>query len=308
MDAVEIWEPYIVQYELYRKYRKIFNQDIRNFEYTDHYNVIIFGDILEHMTVDEARSVLEYAETHCDEVIVAVPYNAPNNNDDHENPFQNHVQGDLTPENMLERYPQLKLFKRYFEYYGYYTKASRQIDLDKLLSWSSEKLKSEDPRDILQGVNSHMLYLELSGGQLKDSFGLLIEPLNKVRTKVSTLEFRPSIRMWWDLALLYESVGDSYDALYCRARTYAFDGWPGDENLDILVEGADTRLYCPSPEELTNTALNCYYVLNDGALSLALYTKALCHGEITDSNKDLVMYNLPWIIQLATNDYKKGLK
>ena len=51
MDGIEIFEPNIVKHNLQKKYRHVFCADIRDFQYF-RYDLIIFGDILEHLTVE----------------------------------------------------------------------------------------------------------------------------------------------------------------------------------------------------------------------------------------------------------------
>ena len=119
MDTVEIYGPNITRHNLESIYRKVFNDDIRNFKF-NRYDLIIFGDVLEHMHVEDAQKVLEYAWPRCRDLLVAVPYQWVNRSH-YGNPWEVHIQDDLTPENVLERYPKLKpLFT--FERYGYYTK------------------------------------------------------------------------------------------------------------------------------------------------------------------------------------------
>ena len=64
MDAVEIWMPNIQRYELSKKYRMVICSDILQFNYI-YYDLIIFGDVLEHMSASEARRVIEYARPRC---------------------------------------------------------------------------------------------------------------------------------------------------------------------------------------------------------------------------------------------------
>jgi 2-polyprenyl-3-methyl-5-hydroxy-6-metoxy-1,4-benzoquinol methylase len=56
IDAVEVWPQYIEKYYLKKKYRNVFHQDVRTRTDFD-YDVVIFGDILEHMTKEEAVKV-----------------------------------------------------------------------------------------------------------------------------------------------------------------------------------------------------------------------------------------------------------
>lgn len=119
MDGIEIYEPNIRRYQLETKYNKVILGDIKDFKY-DFYDLIIFGDVLEHLTVRDAQTVLEYATPRCKNYLVAVPF-MWHNRSNYGNPWEVHLQEDLTPENTLERYPMLKpLFV--YERYGYYTK------------------------------------------------------------------------------------------------------------------------------------------------------------------------------------------
>jgi len=123
MDAVEIYGPNILKHHLKDKYRRVYNEDIRKLTYGEGYDLIIFGDVLEHMSIEDAQRVLAYAWDRCKDLIVAVPYEWVNRSH-YGNPYEIHVQDDLTPKNVLERYPQLQpVFIS--ERYGYYTKSGK---------------------------------------------------------------------------------------------------------------------------------------------------------------------------------------
>lgn len=102
MDGVEIFEPYIKKYDLCEKYRDIYIGDIADFKY-NHYDIIIFGDVIEHMGIEKAQQVLEYAKGRCNDMIIAVPFKYPQEpyND---NIYEAHIQDDLTEEIFAERY------------------------------------------------------------------------------------------------------------------------------------------------------------------------------------------------------------
>ena len=119
IDAVEIFEPNINNFNLKDKYKNVYNTNITNFEY-DYYDVVIFGDVLEHLSVKDAQNVLKYAYDHCKELIVAVPY-LYEQGICHDNVYEIHLQPDLTKEIVEERYPYLKLLYSNDEY-GYYIK------------------------------------------------------------------------------------------------------------------------------------------------------------------------------------------
>jgi len=105
-EAVEIWHP-TVEF-LTGKYNTIYEQDIRSFNYTKDYDLIIFGDILEHLSISDAQEVLRTAQEHSRVIMVAVPYTLPQP-PLHGNEAERHLQPDLTPALMTERYPSLEL-------------------------------------------------------------------------------------------------------------------------------------------------------------------------------------------------------
>lgn len=100
MDAVEAFAPNLRNLFAYRK---VYHTDIRGFEY-EHYDLIILGDIIEHLSVEEAQAVLAYAAPRCRDMIIAVPFLYPQDAL-YGNPYEIHVQDDLTPERFEERYP-----------------------------------------------------------------------------------------------------------------------------------------------------------------------------------------------------------
>lgn len=100
MDAVEA---FMDNLRWLTGYRKIFHADIRGFQY-EHYDLIIFGDVLEHLSVEEAQAVLEYARPRCRDMVIAVPF-LYEQGAIYGNPYEVHIQDDLTPELFEERYP-----------------------------------------------------------------------------------------------------------------------------------------------------------------------------------------------------------
>lgn len=119
IDAVEVFKPNITNYKLMSKYRKVYYANIKDFKYK-FYDIIIFGDIIEHLDINEAQEVLKYAYNRCNEMIVAVPYRMEQGIAEG-NIYEIHKQADLTPENVIERYPFLKLLYKN-KLYGYYVK------------------------------------------------------------------------------------------------------------------------------------------------------------------------------------------
>ena len=121
MDACEIWQPAPVRENLEKLYTRVYHCDAyylmeeladvihrQDYQTFAGYDVAIFGDVLEHMTVERAQTTLRRACFISDEVIVVVPYLYPQEPHD-DNEHQRHIQDDLTPEVMTSRYPELRL-------------------------------------------------------------------------------------------------------------------------------------------------------------------------------------------------------
>lgn len=125
IDAVEAFEPYIERFKLKEKYNNIFVSDIREFEFK-HYDIIILGDVLEHMPIKDAQKLLEKLYPKCKQLLVIIPYEYPQDEYDN-NKFQIHYQEDLTDEIFLERYKGFKLLVN-DEVRGAYVKDSTKIE------------------------------------------------------------------------------------------------------------------------------------------------------------------------------------
>ena len=100
MDAAEIFAPNAAALT---GYRHVYVTDIADFPF-EYYDLVIFGDVIEHMDVGKAQAVLEYAKKRCRDMIVAVPFLYPQG-ELYGNPYEEHKQPDLTPEIFAERYP-----------------------------------------------------------------------------------------------------------------------------------------------------------------------------------------------------------
>ena len=110
-DAVEPFKPYHEQFQLQALYRNLYTKTIQQF-LMEHdvcgYACVILGDILEHLTIEHAYTVLQTlfdADVH---ILVKVPYLYPQKGSE-ENSMEEHLQPELTHKLMQERYPQLRV-------------------------------------------------------------------------------------------------------------------------------------------------------------------------------------------------------
>ncbi len=119
IDGVEAFEATANMIE--RFYRKVFVEDIKDFR-PKKYDLVIFGDVIEHLTVEEAQKVI--SEIRCNDLIVAVPFLYPQGAL-YGNPYEVHKQDDLTAEIMAERYPELEVLFDTGRNYCYYHKGEK---------------------------------------------------------------------------------------------------------------------------------------------------------------------------------------
>jgi hypothetical protein len=103
IDALECFAPYIKRFKLADLYRRVVLGDIRQMDVTP-YRLVLMGDVLEHLSLCEAQSVL--SRITCP-VLVQVPYRLPQGVCEG-NEAEIHAQPDLTPGIMRERYPHLQ--------------------------------------------------------------------------------------------------------------------------------------------------------------------------------------------------------
>lgn len=71
IDGVEIFENYIKEYHHYF-YDNIFITDIRTLQYQE-YDLVIFGDIIEHLPKEEAIHIIRYAQQRAIHVFLSTP-------------------------------------------------------------------------------------------------------------------------------------------------------------------------------------------------------------------------------------------
>lgn len=95
-ECVEVWEPYIYRFELYKKYSEIYNVSILDFRPGKNYDLAILGDVLEHLPKEEAVIAVNRIRRFSKYYIVSLPLDSetgagPGTGDkDWGNPFELH--------------------------------------------------------------------------------------------------------------------------------------------------------------------------------------------------------------------------
>ena len=97
--GIEAWNDYIKKFKLEEKYNKIYNQDVRNFDWSDKFfDLIIAGDVLEHMTKEEAIILVDKCLEHSNQLIISIPIIYMPQDELEGNPFEVHVKPDWSNE------------------------------------------------------------------------------------------------------------------------------------------------------------------------------------------------------------------
>jgi autotransporter strand-loop-strand O-heptosyltransferase len=128
MDCVEIYEPYVSTYNLKDKYDNVIINNIINQNISD-YDFIILGDVLEHISSEDAQTLIKKIVNQGKECLVSIPYLMPQDVLE-ENEYEKHLQEDLTPEVMKFRYPDLECLYSNSSY-GYYIVKKEKIKSEK---------------------------------------------------------------------------------------------------------------------------------------------------------------------------------
>ena len=103
IDAVEAFEPYIEMFNLGSKYNRIYVGDVStmNINYQEYYNLLILGDMLEHIEQSKAS---EFTRTLANiDHIIAVPFGGEQGAV-YDNDYEIHRILDITPMNFNTKF------------------------------------------------------------------------------------------------------------------------------------------------------------------------------------------------------------
>jgi len=92
-----------------RIYDNIYIENILDFDFK-YYDLIIFGDVLEHIELELAKNLLKrfIEENKCDNIVVSIPYEYEQD-EIYGNPYEKHLQPNVNQEYMKKHYPYLQL-------------------------------------------------------------------------------------------------------------------------------------------------------------------------------------------------------
>ena len=102
--GVEVWAPYIEEFKLDRIYDRVHICDARI--YPDfNYDLVFLGDVLEHMTKDEAIELWAKVSKQAKTAILSIPIiEFPQGHEHGENPFEDHVKDNWTHDEVMSSF------------------------------------------------------------------------------------------------------------------------------------------------------------------------------------------------------------
>ena len=106
LDGVEVWEPYVEEFGLTQKYSTLYVQDAREFTDWAGYDVVMFGDILEHMSKEDAIALWNSA-AEVRHRFIAIPTVHCPQGEEHGNPYEVHVKDDWSHREVMDSFPGL---------------------------------------------------------------------------------------------------------------------------------------------------------------------------------------------------------
>jgi 2-polyprenyl-3-methyl-5-hydroxy-6-metoxy-1,4-benzoquinol methylase len=113
--GVEGYKPYIEGFKLREKYDVLHHADARelygkNIDISQlHYHVVFCGDVLEHMTKEEAITLVEKLKSACGILIISIPIIKWPQHDE-SNPFQIHVKDDWSHQEVMASFTDITAF------------------------------------------------------------------------------------------------------------------------------------------------------------------------------------------------------
>ena len=103
INAVEVWQPYIDQFNLENRYDKLFAKDVKdmnNFKY----DLVILGDVLEHMSEESAVELWNRISQQARNAIISIPIIHYHQDAINGNPYEVHVEEDWNTERVLKTF------------------------------------------------------------------------------------------------------------------------------------------------------------------------------------------------------------
>ena len=112
VTAVEVWQPYIDQFNLINRYNNVIKDDVRNLENFS-YDLVILGDIIEHMSENDAIVLWNKISSQAKNAIISIPIIHYHQDAINGNPYEVHVEEDWNTERVLEKFSNIVEYKEF---------------------------------------------------------------------------------------------------------------------------------------------------------------------------------------------------
>lgn len=106
-EAVEIFRPYVERYNLEELYNKIHVCDVRNWFPASSFDLVVFGDVIEHLEKDDAMKVMDRLLTRY--ALISIPIGPCPQEGTEENPHEAHV-AEWTSREIFDAFPVVDWF------------------------------------------------------------------------------------------------------------------------------------------------------------------------------------------------------
>ena len=112
VHAVEVWQPYIDQFNLENRYNRLYAMDIREMKNFD-YDLVILGDVLEHMPETEAIELWSKISKQARRAIISIPIIHYHQDAINGNPYEVHVEEDWDTKRVLSKFKDIVEYKEF---------------------------------------------------------------------------------------------------------------------------------------------------------------------------------------------------
>ena len=110
--GVEAWYPYIIKYDLEDRYDILYPIDVRDMA-SFQYDLVILGDILEHMSEDDAVLLWNRISEEAKYALISIPIIHYEQGAINDNPYEVHVEEDWTTEKDLQKFSNIVEYKEF---------------------------------------------------------------------------------------------------------------------------------------------------------------------------------------------------
>jgi SAM-dependent methyltransferase len=104
VTAVEVWEDYIKFFMLKLRYGTLIQADVRHMDHFE-YDLVILGDVLEHMSKEDAVALWDKVSKQAKYAVIAIPIIHHPQEAINDNPYEVHVKEDWSTKEVLETFP-----------------------------------------------------------------------------------------------------------------------------------------------------------------------------------------------------------